>query len=145
VQHFSAMAVAIVVSGCCASRGTTPDENAPSFRRDVEPVLVERCSTAHGCHGADPTPAVDLDLRPGAAYGQLVGVPAETGPVPFLRVAPGDPDRSLLLLKVTGALGPGQGKRMPLDRRTHEAAEPMSDHWIGTVLARWIEIGAPRD
>jgi hypothetical protein len=145
VQHFWAIGVAVMVSGCCASRGTRPDEIAPSFSSDIAPVLAERCSTAQGCHGADPTPAVDLDLRPEAAYRALVGVPAETGPVPCLRVAPGAPDRSLLLLKLTGALGPGQGKRMPLDRRTHEPAEPLSDHWIGTVLTRWIEAGARRD
>ena len=100
---------------------------------------------AHGCHGADPTPAVDLDLRPAAAYRDLVGVPAESGAIPILRVAPGDPDRSLLLLKLTGALGPGQGRRMPIDPRTREPADIMSDHWVGAVLVRWIEAGAPRD
>ncbi len=140
------MAVAVaLVSACCGSRSPVPERTAPSFERDIAPVLAERCATARGCHGADPTPAVDLDLRPVAAYRQLVGVRAETGPVPVLRVAPGDPDRSLLFLKLTGALGPGQGKRMPIDPRTHEPTDAMSDHWVGTVLARWIEAGAPRD
>lgn len=138
-------AVAAVVSACCGSRSPVPERTAPSFERDIAPVLADRCATTRGCHGADPTPAVDLDLRPTAAYRDLVGVPAENGPVPFLRVAPGDPERSLLLLKLTGALGPGQGKRMPIDPRTHEPADTLSEHWVGAVLARWIEAGAPRD
>jgi hypothetical protein len=144
MQRSWSIAIALA-SACCASRGATPEDSPPSFRSDIAPVLADRCSTAHGCHGGDPTPAVDLDLRPLAAYRDLVGVTAETGPVPILRVAPGDPDRSLLVLKLTGALGPGQGKRMPIDPRTHEPGDTVSDHWIGTVLVPWIEAGAPPD
>jgi hypothetical protein len=148
MQGSRACALAIgvaLISACCGSRSPVPERTAPSFDHDIAPVLAERCATAPGCHGADPTPAVDLDLRPAAAYRELVGVPAESGPVPILLVMPGDPDRSLLLLKVTGALGPGQGKRMPMDPRTHEPADVLSDHWIGNILVRWIEAGAPRD
>jgi hypothetical protein len=136
------MTLAMAVSCCSSPAGPPPAGDRTSFARDIAPVLAERCATARGCHGADPTPAVDLDLRGGTALQALVGVRAETGAVPLLRVAPGDPDRSLLVRKLTGGLDSTQGKRMPLDPRTHGPAEPLPPEWIDGVLIRWIEAGA---
>ena len=129
----------------CSSSPVAPGPDRPSFAADIAPVLGERCAAARDCHGVDPTAAVDLDLRPGGAYRALVGVPAETGPVPLLRVVPGDPDRSFLVRKLTGALGPGQGERMPLDPQTRKPAERLAPGWTDEVLIRWIEAGAPRN
>jgi hypothetical protein len=145
VTLHAAILVAALASACSSSPAAHPEPDTPSFARDIAPVLSARCAMAGGCHGADPTPAVDLDLRSPAAYDQLVEVRAESGSLPIVRVAAGDPDRSLLVQKLTGALGPGQGKRMPLDPATREPVDAVPAAWVDAVLVRWIEAGAPRD
>ena len=95
----------------------------PSFRREILPLLVEHCATARGCHGDDPSESVDLDLRANAAYHQLVNCPAKARKG-ALRVTPGDPLASFLVDKMTGALGPQEGKAMPLDPDSGAPIEP---------------------
>src|SRR5690242_17765724 len=101
--------LALAVAGC-KERETARQPDlapvavaAPSFRGDLAPVLDRMCARARGCHGADPTHSVDLDLRPPAAYAQLVGIAAEArkGAV---RVMPGAPNASFLVDKLTGKL-----------------------------------------
>ena len=65
--------------------------------------------------------------------GDLVGVPSTERPS-LSRVAPGDPRRSYLYLKVLGD-GGIDGGRMPLDG-------PF-DPRLAPFVARWIEAGAP--
>lgn len=137
------LALLLPAYGCAP--GSEASGRVPAFERDIAPVLEARCASARGCHGDDPTPAVDLDLRSGRAYDALVNVPAETGGVPLLRVAAGDPDRSFLIDKLTGALGPAEGKRMPLETAAGQPVTCLSSPWIDAVLIRWIEAGAPRD
>src|SRR5262245_23865802 len=88
-----------------------------SYRGDVAPVLDRMCARARGCHGADPTHAVDLDLRAGASWAQLVNRPSEARKGAVL-VKPGDPQGSFLANKLSGELGSGEGKAMPLDENT---------------------------
>lgn len=130
----------LLAAGC--SPAPQPAAGAPpSFARDIAPVLEARCARRGGCHGEDPTPAVDLDLRRTAAYRQLVAVPAETGRLAILRVEPGHPATSLLVHKLTGR----SGKSMPLDPETGEPAtpSPVSLEWIERFLVPWIAAGAP--
>lgn len=118
---------------------------SPSFERDIAPVFEARCARARGCHGEEPTPLVDLDLRRDRAYRELVGVRAETGRLALLRVEPGHPAASLLVQKLTGRGGPGSGKRMPLDPESGEPVtpSPIAAAWVDEVLVRWIEAGSP--
>jgi hypothetical protein len=135
------------LSACSSSDPQPPGGATPSFERDIAPVLEARCSHSRGCHGADPTPLVDLDLRSARAYRELVAVPAETGRVALFRVEPGHPAASLLVQKLTGRSGPGSGKAMPLDPTTGEplTPSPLPPGWIEDVLVVWIERGSPEN
>src|SRR6185436_11765386 len=107
----------LLVMAACSHQPAEP--HTPSFRRDVAPVLEKHC-TAKECHGADPAPDVDLDLRARVSYRQLVGVPAEMGETRRSRVRPYDVMGSFLVQKLMGPAGFREGKRMPLDPITGE-------------------------
>jgi len=137
----------LAVVAACAPDAGAPPEAIPSFERDIAPVLEARCTASRGCHGAEPTAEVDLDLRRTRAYWQLVAVPAETGRGALLRVEPGHPATSVLVQKLTGRGGPGAGRPMPLDPRTGGPAvpSPLAPAWTEAVLVPWIAAGAPNN
>jgi hypothetical protein len=132
----------LIFVAACSQEPAKPA--VPSFRRDIAPVLEKHC-TAKECHGADPVPDVDLDLRANASYRQLVGVPAEMGEIRRSRVRPYDVPGSFLVQKLMGPGGPREGKRMPLDPVTGEPLKqsPLPPRFIDDVLVKWIEAGAP--
>ncbi|HUS31631.1 MAG TPA: hypothetical protein VMZ53_24170 [Kofleriaceae bacterium] len=135
----------LVVAASVAACSREPAaETGPSFRRDIAPVLEKHC-TAKECHGAEPAPDVDLDLRAPFAYRQLVGVPAEMGEIRRSRVVPYDVYGSFLVHKLAGPSGPREGKRMPLDPATGEPLErsPLPSRFVDDVIVKWIEEGAP--
>lgn len=102
----------------------------------VQSVVFARrgCSEA-ACHGS-ATPSGGLDLRPGYAHGALVGVPSVRDPS-LLRIAVGDPARSLLVLKVAPGLDTARyGSPMPLQ------LPPLSPDEV-EALKLWIRAGAP--
>ena len=91
------------------------------------------------CHGAGN--AGGMTLAAGAAYANLAGVPPSNGAAlaaGLLRVAPGDPDRSFLLRKLEGTLGPDEGQPMP---RVGSQLPPA----LIDLVRRWIAAGAPAD
>jgi hypothetical protein len=114
-----------------------PAPAAATFATIEQRIFAMRC-TAPSCHGA--AGAGGLMLTPGAAYGALVAVPA-TNPAAraagLLRVLPDAPDRSFLVRKLEGALGPDEGDRMPMG-----STLPARDL---ALIRRWIEAGAPAD
>jgi hypothetical protein len=118
---------------------------APSFHWEVLPVLTRHCASAPACHGDDPTDSVHLDLLPAAAHASLLA-PAEARRG-ALRVKPGDPAHSFLVAKMTGTLGPGEGKAMPLDVDTGAplSPSPVPLDFIRNVLEPWIAAGAPNN
>jgi hypothetical protein len=124
--------------------GCTRPSPGISFERDVKPVLVKQCASAEGCHGDKPTDSVSLDLRPDAAYSELVGAKAEAR-AGWLRVSPGNPDASFLLEKLRGRLGAAEGKPMPIDAETGAPLEPspLPPGYLN-LLDRWISAGAER-
>lgn len=87
----------------CEDLGAIAETPAVDFETQIQPILTANCNS---CHGA--AALADLDLRPGAAYDNLVGVTSTTHP-DRLRVAPGAPDDSTLLLAIncTSPGGPG--------------------------------------
>lgn len=144
-------------AGCTRPRSAstaTPDARAapsvaatiPSFRSAVLPHLQKRCAQAEGCHGDKPTDSVDLDLRPAAAYQQLVNRAAKAR-TSAVRVKPGDPSASFLVAKLTGALQSREGKTMPLDADTGAPIEPVPTDpaFVERVLKPWIAAGAPNN
>lgn len=120
----------------------------PLLWSDVRPLL-DGCVRCHGpasSDGAPPARGLDLTASPRDPERGLVNVAsrglAGTG-APLVRVAPGDPARSVLLRKLLGGDGRDgapfarvDGARMPPD------APPLADDAIAAV-ARWIRDGAP--
>ncbi|HZS39873.1 MAG TPA: hypothetical protein VFF06_23730 [Polyangia bacterium] len=133
-------------AGCRARQPPAPAASAPSFSRDVAPVLARMCAANRGCHGEAPTDSVDLDLRRASAYRQLVGQPAQARKG-ALRVKPGDASASFLVDKLTGALGPREGKPMPIDAQTGAPIlpSPIDRAYVDAILAPWIAAGAPEN
>lgn len=107
-----------------------PDHGAPDheaavrFARDVRPILSDRCFS---CHGPDAA-ARDADL----ALDRFEAATADRGG--YRVVAPGDPDASELIARVTAH---GSSDLMPPGR----AGEPLPEREVAT-LRRWIEQGA---
>jgi hypothetical protein len=136
--------VILLLAGCAKHASPTPA--APSFRSDVAPVLERMCARAEGCHGNKPTDSVDLDLRASGSYAQLVGVAAQARKG-ALRVAPGAPASSFLVDKLTGRLGPREGKRMPIDAQTGAPIDPspIDPGYVERILTAWIAAGAPNN
>jgi hypothetical protein len=106
-----------------------------SFVEIQRTIFTPRCAIPT-CHDAVSATG-NLVLAEGVAYGQLVNVPPDIEAAAiagFLRVAPGEPERSFLLMKVEEP-PPGQGSRMPLGDEPLSAEETQ-------LIRDWIEQGA---
>jgi len=121
---------AICLPGCADLGDPAPDAELPplpvSFAADVQPIFDANCVVCHGISGN-----AGLDLRPGLSRGNLVGVMATSAPL--LRVAAGDPDLSLIYLKLSGQ--PPSGNSMP----PTGTLLPMAQQ---ELVRRWIAEGA---
>ena len=118
-----------------AVSGASP--SAATFSTLSDTIFTPVGCAAAFCHGGDaPAGALQLGSRD-RAYDALVGVPAAGAACAdrgLLRVAPGDPDSSLLLLKLTTE--PPCGVAMPAPDAL------LSDSQVAAIR-RWIEVGAP--
>jgi hypothetical protein len=117
-----------------AAGRTSP--SAATFSTLYDTIFAPVGCAAAFCHGANaPAGALQLGSRD-RAYEALVGVPAagtacaDRG---LLRVAPGEPQASLLLLKLTTQ--PPCGLAMPAPDAL------LSDSQVAAIR-RWIEVGA---
>jgi mono/diheme cytochrome c family protein len=127
-------------AGVTAAAGTGGAAGSTlSFAKDIyERVIRVRCAN---CHNDAPSFG-GLAFVPGAAtaYGNLVGVPAGSEPTylcrdsGLLRVKPGDPEHSLLYLKLTM---PSCGSKMPPAAFGQVTEEQVS------LVRQWIADGAP--
>jgi len=119
---------AVIGLAGCSDLGTDPksiDEEVPggpidppgptvSFVDDIQPVFTQYCVGCHGRSGG-------LSLRATAAHTNLVNM--ETAIYqPRLRVVPGNPDASVLYLKMLGdaSTGDSMPPSGPLDSATLE-------------------------
>ena len=127
----------------CAGNGPLPDggvvatPSAASFDSIQQSIFTPHCLSA-GCHNSTDQ-ANNLVLEPGAAYANLVSArcfnqAAQTAGL--LRVVPGDPDHSFLLIKLTLAGASTLGSSMPLNQ------SPLAPADIDLVR-NWILAGAP--
>jgi len=133
-----ARAVNSALSGCVAV-GTptpTPTFNPNATFANIQTMIFDTTCRDANCH-TGPFPQNNLSLDPGVAYDQLVN----KAPVNFfaaqdglLRVDPGHPDNSLLLIKLTTA-PPQYGAPMPSGK------PPLSAEQIQLIRA-WITQGA---
>jgi hypothetical protein len=130
------------VLGCGTVKSPTEPPSGPvggveafTFSRIQAEVFTPTCAKA-GCHSAAAA-SQGLVLEAGQAYGFLVGRPA-TGRGSILRVEPGSPETSYLILKLRG--DPSiTGQRMPLDGPPYLTAEQIDG------IAAWIRAGAPNN
>jgi hypothetical protein len=118
-------AVGAALSGCVALPTVT--------LADIQDaIFTPRCATL-GCHSG-PIPTGSLSLEEGQSYAQLVNVApvvplaAQAGQ---LRVDPGHPGNSFLLVKISGTPPLGEGSPMPLTGNALAPAEiEMIRDWI---------------
>jgi hypothetical protein len=103
----------------------------PQFATEIQPIFTNSCATA-GCHS--PPVQSGLDLRAGVAYGQIVNVASLENPA-LMRIAPGDPENSYLVRKVSDCVGCYVGMRMPWGR------PPLPDAQV-QLLRDWVAAGA---
>jgi hypothetical protein len=90
----------------CTDLDGFPEQQAVDFESRIQPIF----SVCAGCHGEGGS--AGLDLRPGQAYDNLVGVESTTNP-PQARVQPFEPGDSLLLSAVNCATTGGPSFQMP--------------------------------
>ncbi len=112
---------------------------APSLSELERQIFVPRCNTS-GCHDVTGK-AGSLDLTPGTAYGQLVGVAARNvGAVDdgLVRVVAGRSDESFLVRKLEAHVPVAYGVRMPI------GGEPLTTAEAERVRA-WVDAGARND
>lgn len=121
VLFWSTAAVAGDAPSQCTDLDAIDPVPAVDFQRDIEPIFSAGCTACHGEGGA-----AGLDLRPGRAYGNLVGVEATTNP-DRIRVQPFAPDASLLLSAINCAVTGGPSFQMP---GTEPAQRALIRDWI---------------
>jgi len=109
---------------------TAGAEPAPTFERDVLPILTRAGCNAGACHGkARGQNGFALSLLgfdPDFDYHSIVNEARGR------RLFPGDPERSLLLLKPAALVPHGGGKKLPKEGKEYD------------LVRRWIAAGAPR-
>lgn len=126
------LALAMVTAGCEHADPLEENNQEPTLRNIQTNIFNTSCAVS-GCHRG-PSAPLGLDLSADNAHDNLVNVPSEEVP-DLLRVAPGAPDESYLVMKIEGA--PGIiGARMPRGR------PPLSDEQI-QLIREWIAEGAP--
>lgn len=123
-SHLRLVFFAILVLGVSSSafaEDRTEAARVEFFERKVRPIFVAHCYT---CHAADtrPTGGLRVDDRRGLLTG------GNSGPA----IVPGEPDKSLLLARVTHA---DPKRRMP------QEGQPLSAQQIAD-LRTWIKDGA---
>jgi hypothetical protein len=143
----SLFSATLLLSGClagCAGNGDGLNQNGmpitagntgsgpitPDLQSIEDNVFTPICSKCH--IGASAPEGLQLDAA--HAYNALVGVPSVEEPN-FLRVDPGNPDESYMVLKIEGAPGI-EGGQMPLGET------PLPQATIDAIR-QWITNGAP--
>jgi len=95
------------------------------YNRDIRPILSKNCFACHGQDDGHRAAKLRLDRRETAILPRKRGV----------AIAPGDPNKSLLLSRVTAE---DEGERMP----PMQSGNALTRKQIAT-LKRWIAEGAP--
>lgn len=140
------LAIAIAVISTACSQGEPPapraevpvDAGALTLLEKVAAIVIPNCAVA-GCHDSvSETHSMDLSTAQ-KIYSFWVGKDGfdhcTNSSVP--RVIPGDADRSLVVIKITGIDVCAQSQRMPLPPR-----EKLLPQEIETIR-EWIAAGAP--
>jgi hypothetical protein len=131
------LGLAILSCGSNGKSNSTVQVAEPKLSSIQRRIFDENCN-APSCHGSGRKS--DLSLVMGNSYGQLVGVAslADKKNLPsFLRVKPGNPDSSILFIKVC-APDTNQGEVMP------KGSDKLTQGNIDAIR-QWILNGAPNN
>jgi hypothetical protein len=131
----AALRLLLLLAVACES----PPPPVPPHLSAIQQRIFGPNCTFSSCH-ADPGPGGNLTLTSGKSFAQLVSHGCDLAQARtdgFLRVAPGDPAHSFLLLKLH-SVDPKYGGRMPQD------APALRDSEIASI-EQWILNGAPDD
>ncbi|WP_321543607.1 PKD domain-containing protein [Hyalangium rubrum] len=106
----------------------------PTYSADIQPIWSPTCTTCHTGAG----PSGSLNLQEANSYASLVNRNGSAACGTFARVLPGEPDESLLVLKISGD---GCGGRMPQLDTSYFDTNP------GELIRirSWILAGAPNN
>ena len=125
----SKLLVAIVAVFAAAEFARAAEERPINFANQIVPIFTKAGCNAGGCHGkSSGQNGFKLSLlgfEPSEDYEHL------TREAKGRRIFPAAPERSLLLLKATGELPHGGGKRLEKGSRDYQ------------LLLRWISSGTP--
>lgn len=116
--------------GGTGSGGSTID-----YETQVQPIFTQNCS----CHQSFSAPQGEI-LLPGASYDSLVGVKSTENPA-ILRVHPGDPQNSYLMIKIDDSTADVSSRRV--GDRMPRGLPPLDPGDIATIR-QWIVEGAHR-
>jgi hypothetical protein len=113
IGHFSAVLLTVALLATiagCSDNGTDPTTGGGtgttvSLAADLQPIFDTRCTSCHGAGGFG-----GLELSANVAWANLLGVES-MGYSPRQRVVSGNPEKSVLYLKING--DPSVGRRMP--------------------------------
>jgi hypothetical protein len=135
------LAILINMTACVGSGVGIPDAAAnsgevPTTFFELQTVVFDPMCAAQ-CHRGGAAPK-GLSLEPGLALPGLVGVPSTEAPE-FLRVNPGNPEDSFLVIKITPNDPRRVGSRMPRN------GPPFLTDPQTRALKRWISAGATID
>ncbi len=126
IRRYLQTILAIILPSAIAFAG----ERAPTFERDVEPILSRAGCNAGACHGKSRGQnGFALSLR---AFDSDFDFNAIVNEARGRRLFPGDPEQSLFLLKPTGTVPHGGGKRLIKGSPDYE------------LIRHWIASGTPR-
>jgi mono/diheme cytochrome c family protein len=134
-----AVAAAMMLAGCGGSSSPStpsPTVSGPTFSQQIQAqILTPACVACHTDEGR--TPAGGLNMKPGSAHANLVGV-SSTGKAGATRVIAGNPSGSYLVQKLEGA-SDIVGLRMPRNGPPFLTAEQIA------LIRLWIQNGAPNN
>jgi len=128
-----ALALLLAGLGGAACGGDETSEPIPPHLSTIESEIFARNCTFSSCHGAG-SPQEGMSLV-APTHATLVSVASSEAP-DLVRIAPGNPDASYLLQKITSAT-PRDGVKMPPD-------QPLPANKIEAIRA-WIAAGALND
>ena len=124
------MAVAVLLG--CMGAGSREKKGEVSFKNDVHPVIQKYCLPCHAEENYNPS-ELTLDSYSTLMAGGKHGKP----------VAPGDPDGSILVQKLSS--DPPFGDQMPLKRKRRGEGEAVQRKLTDEEMAKlrdWIAQGA---
>lgn len=138
MKRAMALVAVLAAASLCGCPAAAPKPGVQPTYASLSQQVFVGCST-QACHGG-LNPKGNLNLEAEKAYVGLVGAEpdiAQARAEGLLRVSPGNPDESFLMIKLQPIDKPAYGAQMPLGGR-------LSDAQIAAVR-QWIAKGAPND